>query len=693
LAVGLAAAVPVVVSTVRALLDGWTPLLDDAIIATHSFDVFSAHSSLVGVFSSSSVLGVGRVYNAGPLLFWLLAVPARLPGNWALPVTMGIVNTASIIGIVALVRRRGGTALMFVTAVAVALMCQSLPQEALHDVRNPESALLPFTLLLFLAWSVACGEYRLLPVTVLVASFVLQSHFSLALPTVVMVAVALTGCAINARHRSRSAASAAERPRRWVVGALAVALVCWSAPLLDQAIHRPGNLVRIVQTATAHQQTLGLTAGWHALVRTIGIPSWWWRSPDFWDIQRSPSAAATASSLVVLVGLAVSALLAVRRRRHEIAALAVLALALSASVAVYTSSTPSRLLLAALVYGVQWCSAVGMFAWLALGWSLAMLAPSAHVIRRRATRIGSALRPRSVVLAAVGVTALVGVFASVNTPPDLSAWIYRPASMLASRLKERLGPHRSLLLLNGSLTVETVESAEELFIRLGLEGGLVYQLRRSGYHPLVQNVFSLVDEFGAYYSGNLPHDETLLIGDSNTRPPRSAREIVSVPIHGVPIAFNQRQPPKALTVWVVTLPSLPGVCGASPPMSAPRRSDYRLRVVPNQVLGFVDHSQITGESVQFCGWAARGTDHRPADSVLVVADGRPVGRARPTMIRTDLVKALGSGAERAGFRVTVPLALLERAGIKRRVQLFGTERGIASPLLVDCTSNPHDFGC
>ena len=80
---------------------------------------------------------------------------------------MGIVNTLAIIGAVALARRRGGLVLMFAAAIAIALLCQSLPSESLHDIWNPAAGLFPFLLLIFLGWSVACGDVGLLPLTAL----------------------------------------------------------------------------------------------------------------------------------------------------------------------------------------------------------------------------------------------------------------------------------------------------------------------------------------------------------------------------------------------------------------------------------------------------------------------------------------------------------------------------------------------
>ena len=57
-------------------------------------------------------------------------------------------------------------------------MLASLPAAAYSDVWNPSVPLLSLLLLIFLAWSLGCGEHRLLPVTVLVASFVAATHLS-----------------------------------------------------------------------------------------------------------------------------------------------------------------------------------------------------------------------------------------------------------------------------------------------------------------------------------------------------------------------------------------------------------------------------------------------------------------------------------------------------------------------------------
>ena len=75
---GLAAALPIIVSTIRALVDGWMPEGDEAVVATRSFDVLSSPPRR-GLVDHLEPRGKGRL-QPRPTAYWLLAIPARLPG-------------------------------------------------------------------------------------------------------------------------------------------------------------------------------------------------------------------------------------------------------------------------------------------------------------------------------------------------------------------------------------------------------------------------------------------------------------------------------------------------------------------------------------------------------------------------------------------------------------------------------------
>jgi hypothetical protein len=77
IAAGLAAAVPVLISTVHAVNAGWEPAGDDGIILTRAWDVLTSHSPLVGQYSEAGNVTGQIVHSPGPLLYWLLALPVR----------------------------------------------------------------------------------------------------------------------------------------------------------------------------------------------------------------------------------------------------------------------------------------------------------------------------------------------------------------------------------------------------------------------------------------------------------------------------------------------------------------------------------------------------------------------------------------------------------------------------------------
>ena len=478
LATGLAAALPVVVSTVRAVVDGWVPLGDDALIAVRSYEVLTAHPPLLGM-PSTGPTGVldEQTFHLGPLLFWLLALPAHFLGPSSLAVTAGLVNVVCVMGSVGLAHRRGGRPLMFATAVALPVTLASLPAENYSDVWNPAVAVLPFTLLLFLAWSLACGEYRLLPLTVMVASFVVQCHLIYLLPALGAVAVGLAGLLVL-RPRPRR-----EKMRGWAVAAVVVGLVCWSGPLIDQTVNRPGNLIQLARAAQSDDPTLGPGIGARAVVRATGVPPWWLRPPRgaldrIADLDTSPGPLAIASSVLVLAGLAAVAVAGWRRRKRDVLAAGTLGLAICAAIALATASVPSASY-ASTGYALWWASAAGMWIWLALGWSAAVLAGPARVALVR--------RPALLLAAGLGASAAAGIaVAAAADPPEEP---FQQLRTVTDRLEAEL-PDGLAVRVEGTWNSDTV------FVAGGFQLGIVYALLREGRTVTAPSLTDLGSRYG-----------------------------------------------------------------------------------------------------------------------------------------------------------------------------------------------------
>jgi hypothetical protein len=526
---GLAAAIPVMNSTIKAVRAGWVPAGDDGIIATRGWDVLTLHTPLVGQYSEAGLVVHGQVmHSPGPMLYWLLALPARFGSVASIAVTMGVVNTLAIIGCVALARRRGGLILMFATATGIALMCQSLPTEAMHDVWNPAAGLFPFLLLIFLGWSVACGERRLLPFTIFVASFVTQTHLMYAAPTAVLLAVGFGGLLIGspARRRARPARRKPEQPPLriwpWAVMALIVAAVCWTEPAIDQIENSPGNLAMIVRTVEHRGPTLGATVGWNAVVRSVGVRPWWLYVPaSEWDrkadVRATPSRGETDSTIALLVALALAGLIGASMRRRDLAAAALIGLGLCAAIGIEAASNPSTPLLAkTLGYTMWWGSELGFWVWLILAWALwlGLVGLSRPALRRRLHAHGRALpsRMRLVAvmlasLASLGGVVAVGSAVAATAKPDSHVYEYRPIRAVAAGIECLIPPGQAIEYRLGPLDVGTQP----------MEPAIRFFLVRHGDRVLANGSFP---RLGSYYElYNRPVQWTVYLGDG-TRPQR-----------------------------------------------------------------------------------------------------------------------------------------------------------------------------
>jgi len=476
-AAAVAASLPVVVALITAVSDSWAPVGDRAVGAARAYDVFSSHPPLVGAYSTSTLLIGETTYSPGPLLSWLLALPAHLPGLLALPLTMALVNLASVVGSVLLAHRRAGPVFALVAAMAIAVMCSSLPADLPVDIWSGSVPVLPFWLLRFVGWSVACGEVRLLPLGVVLASFVAQCHLAYLLPSVFILVIGGVGLIVR-RHDAEGTL------RRWLVVALLAGVVCWSLPVLDQVMawtgrDGHGNLARIVDAAGSRGNTAGAEAGVRAVARTVGISPWWLRelrSPQAktFDIFAPLSALAIASTVIVLLGLAAALIAAWRKRRQDVVTASAIALALCLAVGLFTMSFPNQGgMIFSYSYGSWWAAPAGMWVWLVLGWATIVLVP----LRRPALDWAHPAVTGVAVAAVLGVGLWAGLRDRDNgVDPDEFAPVRELISQVGAGVPKR----------------EPVRVTGESFV---FTASVVFALRREGL--AVGGTFE--DQFGTSY--------------------------------------------------------------------------------------------------------------------------------------------------------------------------------------------------
>jgi hypothetical protein len=102
---------------------------------------------------------------------------------------------------------------------------------------NPHILVLPLAAWLALCAAIAIGEMALIPVAVLLGSWIIQAHLGLA--------IALLACAmVTAGLAYRSGRSV---PRSAVWLSAVVLITSWALPVAEQLTNRPGNMARIVE--------------------------------------------------------------------------------------------------------------------------------------------------------------------------------------------------------------------------------------------------------------------------------------------------------------------------------------------------------------------------------------------------------------------------------------------------------------
>jgi hypothetical protein len=368
---------PLVVSAINLSVrygNGHQPVGDLAMTELVTRDV-GRQAVLIGPFSRDGW------HHPGPAMYYLLAVPYRLLGSTATAMHVGAlaVNAASIAGIAVVARRRAGDALMLISLVGCALLMRSLGPDELRLPWNPYVTVLPYALLVFLTWALMCRDRWALPLAVLVASYVAQTHIGyvlLALPLLVVGAAWLVGStAVDARRGAPDASrddASAPAVRSLVapsLTAVAVAVVMWLPPLLQQLTNEPGNLGIALKWfrygGLGNEAPQGLLPGWRVVTAQFGLPPEWLFGSRGVGFTSEPVYLHEPMAPVLLLAVAGAALLLLRCRPAGAGRLVGLWLLASVAGVVATARTVGP------VYGyrIGWSLVLGMVAGLLVAWA------------------------------------------------------------------------------------------------------------------------------------------------------------------------------------------------------------------------------------------------------------------------------------------------------------------------------------
>lgn len=416
--------VPFAVSLARAADVAWLPSGDDALIGLRSLDALTPERALIGQPSTSHLYAddVGA-HHPGPIEFFWLAIPVRVLGAAAgMIVGITVVNVASVLVALWVVLRRAGPGVATWAAVVLAGALWAQGTAVLSDPISSSAGTLALLALAAVAWAVADGDVRLLPLGALLGSWVLQQHLAIGVPAAALCAFAVVGLVVQAVARRRrrhddgeTADGARDDDRRWwpwVAGGAGLALVLWAPVLWQQATGDPGNLTAIVRYArTSDTPSVGMGAGVRQAVRALGMPPLLLQ----WDLQGPALKDGPVAWYDLLVATASYAVLAATvvvawARRRSLAILSLLVLVLAVAGVITGASIPDSVeAFRANFY--RWMFVVAWLGLTAIGWIGALAVR--HLLAGRGRAIPAVALRSAPALAVVAL--LVAALATATT--------------------------------------------------------------------------------------------------------------------------------------------------------------------------------------------------------------------------------------------------------------------------------------
>jgi hypothetical protein len=335
----MAIAVPLVVALVSVSRERWYPTGDMAQAELHVAGFFR-HPPLVGAAGriGSILAPYGQGSHPGPAL-WVALLPVYLltgRSSFGIELAMSFLQLAFIVATVLITRRVYGAIGGLVVAAFAAVLVHALGPAPFIEPWNPWGALFAFFCFVSLCWGIMCGHHRFLPGAAFSGFFAVQCHAGYAALVGVTLA-AMVGFVIwqwravgvadnddnddddDDKRPNPADAPGATRSailRSWWI-AVAVTVVMWLPPVVDQIRRTPGNLRILWDHFTATTEAdgsprvfVGGSSALRAFAGEFAMPGPWVRGA-FRQPTDSPNLVAFILAVVIVAAIVV----ALARRR------------------------------------------------------------------------------------------------------------------------------------------------------------------------------------------------------------------------------------------------------------------------------------------------------------------------------------------------------------------------------------------
>lgn len=511
-------AVPLIVALVSVSREKWYPTGDMAQAELHVRGFFR-HPPLVGAAGriGSPFVPYGQGSHPGPAL-WVALLPFYLltgHASFGLELGMTVLQMAFLVATVLAVRRLVGPIGGLVVAGIGAALVHALRPAPFIEPWNPWGALFAFFCFIALIWGVLRGRHRWLPLAAFAGFFAVQCHVGYTL----LVGTALAVAVGSVVRQWRQGAARDDMLRSGAL-TVAVTVLMWLPPLIDQLRRHPGNLTILWRHFTASTNPdgsarafVGVTAAVKAFAGEFALPGPWIRG-SFREATDAPNWVA-----FFLAALAVGAVVTLLVRRRDTAQrpeLVTLFVMLGGLCAIGLVST-ARIFGEFFEYVIRWW-------WILVAWVfLACVLAVARLAGERGVRwVIGAMVTLAVAMATLTTVDAVG---EQNPGPRNSRIVGGIAPIVAAQLDHQ--PHYLVRWLDPATLS-------------GVPFGVLLELEKRGFHVGVDAISSA----GALPHRVLPESSAgavlwVILGEANIELMRSRADAVELG------EFDQRSPAEA----------------------------------------------------------------------------------------------------------------------------------------------------
>ncbi|MEP7202965.1 MAG: hypothetical protein ABI894_10165 [Ilumatobacteraceae bacterium] len=383
------------------------------------------HPPLIGVAARVQEQGS----TPGPSMAYLLYSFYKLFGSnaFALAAAVDVLHVAAIAGAVVVAKRVGGTSIAAFTALSLSATAMAVAPRFFLEPWNVWVPVFAFALFLALVWGLVCEHVAMLPIAVAVGSHCVQTHISYTVLVGGLLAGAVAWLAWLCWRTERLDDL---HPLRWLLISIAVLVVAWLPPVIEQFRPGTGNLRKLYrQFADPGEPFVGPFAAIKAMVGRFNLFGPWIIDPA-----KDPRSSPNYIGFALFVALvAVSARWAWKRRiQVEVSLYVVLG---AATVLGFLSTT--RIFGYFYEYVLRWMSPLVAMWVAASAWScwLTWRERSQATTNQRATMTGVAvLAACAVVITGIGLARAV----AADVPYDRDSEV---TGALSTQLERSLDPN------------------------------------------------------------------------------------------------------------------------------------------------------------------------------------------------------------------------------------------------------------